>query len=87
MTDELRLDGNAVAGALGEVFALEITAAAATCAACGAVGDLGGSHAYVHAPGVVVRCTACESVLLRLARSDGRFWLDLRGIRCLELRG
>ena len=34
---DLRLDGNAVGGLLGEVFAWETTAARGTCAACGAV--------------------------------------------------
>ena len=33
---ELRLDGNAAAGLLAEVFAFEITAAELTCASCGA---------------------------------------------------
>ena len=86
MTDDLRLDGNAIAGLLSDVFALELTAAVATCEACGAIAELGASHAYVRAPGAVVRCARCEAVLMRLARSDGRCWLDLRGVRCLELR-
>ena len=34
--DELMLDGNAVAGMLGEVFAVEMTTTTGTCGGCGA---------------------------------------------------
>jgi ribosomal protein L24E len=83
---DLRLDGNAAAGALGEVFALEMTAAWATCDSCGATAELGAVVLYVHAPGNVLRCPSCTSVLLRLVRGPDRVWLDSRGLRCLELR-
>jgi hypothetical protein len=83
---ELRLDGNAVAGLLQEVFALEPTGGRGTCAACGMVEWVGGLHAYVHAPGAVVRCPGCEAVLLRIVRTGDRYLLDLRGLRVLELR-
>ena len=36
--DELMLDGNAVAGMLQEVFAVEMTTATGTCGNCGATG-------------------------------------------------
>ena len=36
--DELMLDGNAVAGMLGEVFAVEMTTATGTCGNCGESG-------------------------------------------------
>ena len=42
--DELMLDGNAVAGMLGEVFAVEMTTATGTCGNCGA-GRGGGGDA------------------------------------------
>ena len=35
MDDELRLDGNAAAGTLGEVFSFEVTTAEYTCEGCG----------------------------------------------------
>ena len=82
---ELRLDGNAAAGALGEVFALEITTARGTCASCGATADLGAVVVYAHAPGTVLRCPACTAVLVRLVRGPDRIWLDARGVSCLEL--
>jgi Zn finger protein HypA/HybF involved in hydrogenase expression len=83
---DLKLDGNAVAGLLGEIFAFEVTVARSTCAACGAVGEVGSLHAYVQAPGAVVRCPRCEAVLMRIVRSDDRLWLEVRGVRSLEFR-
>lgn len=55
-----------------------------TCAGCGAVNPVGRVHVYIQAPGVVVRCPDCEQVLMRLVHGGGRYWVDLRGMRCLE---
>jgi hypothetical protein len=83
-TADLKLDGNAIAGLLSEIFAVEMTTAHGTCAACGAVNEVGRVDVYVHAPGTVVRCPSCEQVLMRIVRGGGRYWLDLTGVRCLE---
>lgn len=84
-TAAMRLDGNAIGGLLREIFAMEMTAAQGTCNNCGAVNEVGRLQVYVHAPGTVVRCPACESVLMRIVRGRGRYWLDLSGTRTLEL--
>ena len=86
MDEELRLDGNAAGGTLGEIFALEITAARGTCASCGATAEVGAVVAYAHAPGTVLRCPQCTAVLLRVVRGPERLWLDASGLSCLELR-
>ena len=83
--DALKLDGNAAAGTLQEVFALEVTAASGTCNACGAVGAVGELMLYAHAPGLVFRCPYCDAVVLRIVTDGKRFWLDARGLRSLEL--
>jgi hypothetical protein len=80
------LDGNGAAGKLSEVFALEMTRARGRCDNCGNVGTLGEARAFLDAPGVVIRCRACESVLLVLVRGDDRYWLGVRGMTWLELR-
>lgn len=85
--DERRLDGNAVGGSLSEVFALEVTASVTTCAGCGAASPLGALPVYTDAPGLVVRCSSCGQVQLRLVTGRGRYWLDLSGMRSLELGG
>jgi len=84
---DLRLDGNAVGGLLGDVFGRETTTARGTCGSCGAVGEVATLVVYAHAPGTVLRCPACGAVLLRIVRDGERLWLDARGLRCLELRG
>lgn len=82
---DLRLDGNAAAGLLSEIFVREVTVAVGTCAACGMRAELGAVHVYMHAPGVVLRCPSCEAVLMRIVQSGSRCWLDVRGVRSLEL--
>src|SRR5262245_6142446 len=54
-----RLDGNAAAGVLAEIFVAEMTVATTTCETCGAVARVGELHTYLGAPGLVVRCAAC----------------------------
>jgi hypothetical protein len=82
--DELRLDGNAAAGPLGEVFSFEVTTAQYACGGCGRTGMLGGTIVYeVRELGLVVRCPGCENALIRLAYSRERPMVDLRGTRYL----
>lgn len=79
------LDGNTLAGALREVFAVDVTTARGRCAGCGRTSAVAEVTVYVDAPGAVGRCPGCDAVVLRLARGPGRAWLDLRGMECLEL--
>jgi Family of unknown function (DUF6510) len=85
--NEMKLDGNAAAGTLEQLFAFEVTTAIGTCANCGAVGPVGSAMVYSQAPGIVMRCPACGAVLLRLANDgDSRYWLEMTGVRSLEIR-
>lgn len=83
-TAEMKLDGNAIGGLLSEIFVVEMTTARGTCASCGAVNEVGRMQVYVHAPGTVMRCPACEQVVMRIVRGRGRYWIDLTGTRTLE---
>jgi hypothetical protein len=85
MDSELVLDGNAVAGLLGEVFNAEATTVVARCAACGAEGVLATARVYSHGPGVVLRCPGCTAVIMRFARIRGRLVADLRGVGTLTI--
>jgi predicted RNA-binding Zn-ribbon protein involved in translation (DUF1610 family) len=79
------LDGNVLAGALGEVFAVDVTAAVGQCVSCGTAGAMAQTQVYADGPGLVARCPACGEVVLRLVRAADRAWLDLRGVVCLQL--
>jgi len=83
---DMKLDGNAIGGLLGEIFVEELTIARSTCGSCGAVREVGALSVYAQAPGAVVRCPDCDAVLLRIVRSESRIWLELQGVSCLELR-
>jgi ribosomal protein S27E len=83
--DERKLDGNAAAGVLAEIFTFEMTTTRIACASCGATGEVGAQMAYMSEIGTVVRCAACDNALIRLASGAGRYWLDLRGVEYLQL--
>jgi hypothetical protein len=78
------LDGNAIGGLLHEVFGLEMTAAAGTCATCGATGPVAESVVYNRAPGTVVRCRTCSSLLMVIIHAHGMNCVDLRGLAMIE---
>ena len=79
------LDGNAAAGELSTLFAMDITAAEGQCAHCGAKRRFAEAHLYIGGPGVVARCAVCEHVLLRLVSVRQRVLLDMRGMTYLSL--
>ena len=35
--------------------------------------------------GTIIRCPSCDNALIRLAHNSGRHWIDLRGIRYLQV--
>lgn len=78
-SDERVLDGNAIGGLLFEVFGTEMTTAIGTCASCGAVGQVAELAVYLHGLGTVVRCRACDGVLMVFVR--------IRGVTCVDLEG
>jgi hypothetical protein len=82
--DELMLDGNAVAGVLQEVFAVEMTTAIGTCADCGAVESIGALHVYRGA-GIVLRCPHCDNVIGKIVQADTRVWISLSGVRTMQV--
>lgn len=85
MDDDRTLDGNAAAGLLAEVFPFEMTMVRSWCTGCGSFEEVGAQTAYADAPGLVIRCAHCENVLIRVVHGGGRYWLDLRGVYCLQI--
>ena len=79
------LDGNAAAGELSDIFAMDVTAAEGQCAHCGAIRRFAEVHVYMQGPGLVARCSVCQHVLLRVVNARERVFLDLRGMGYLIL--
>ena len=83
MTD-MRLDGNAVAGVLRQVFTAEMTTAIGTCGQCGERQMIGALLAYQGA-GVVLRCPGCDHALVKMVWGDARVWISFAGVQTLEI--
>jgi Family of unknown function (DUF6510) len=81
----MKLDGNALAGLLREIFSLEMTMARVTCSECSKTGYLGSLPAYVQAPGAVIRCPACDIAMMRVVHDNRHYWLDFRGTRSFQI--
>jgi hypothetical protein len=82
---ELMLDANATAGLLYEIFGVEMTASPTECANCGNEGEIGELLAFVQGPGIVLRCSTCENVVLRIVQTPEAVYLDARGAVYLRL--
>ncbi len=82
---ELMLDANSAAGILQEIFGVDMTAAPAECASCGNEGKVGTLLAFGQGPGIVLRCSACENVVLRIVQTPEATYLDARGAVYLRL--
>jgi Family of unknown function (DUF6510) len=78
--DPSRLDGNAAAGVLREVFAVEMTTASCTCDGCGRVSAVGGLLLYGGAMGSVLRCPSCEGLILSITSGPVGYFIELRGV-------
>ena len=78
------LDGNAIGGLLIDVFGAEMTAARSTCATCGDNRPVAELVVYRQAPGTVVRCRTCGSVLMVFVRAHGAIDTDLTGLASLS---
>jgi hypothetical protein len=85
--NNLRLDGNAAGGLLNEIFPFEMTAAEATCRGCGTMRPIGELMLYQHGMGAILRCSDCDTVLIRITHIRGCYRLDLSGMSCLLIAG
>lgn len=79
------VDGNALAGPLGEIFAVDVTVATSQCVFCGRVEPVAALHVYTKAPGLVARCPGCGEVVLRVVRTPAGAVLDMRGCETLTI--
>jgi hypothetical protein len=85
--ESLRLDGNAAAGMLEEIFTFEVTSAHCTCAGCGRTAPLGALLLYGGEMGIILRCPECGRAELRVARHGGpggQYCIDMQGMKTLR---
>ena len=82
--DALMLDGNAVAGLLQEMFAVEMTTALETCGGCGATEAIGATHVFRGA-GIVMRCPHCHGALVTIVRADSQVWVGFPGVSTIHV--
>jgi ribosomal protein S27E len=78
------VDGNAAAGALQELFAVEPTTIRGQCASCSRISMLADTRVYFGGPGLVMRCRGCGSELLSLATTPEGTWLEVSGLTRLD---
>jgi hypothetical protein len=83
---ERELDGNALAGLLESVFGDDMTASPGRCGHCGTVSMVGAMRVYMGGPGAVVRCPACDEVVLRVVETADATYVDARGAAYLTFR-
>jgi hypothetical protein len=78
------LDGNALAGLLGELLGVEATDSPRGCHSCGAVNAIG-AHRLYRGAGLVLRCPTCGDVALRLAELPDCHILRITGTWLLAI--
>ncbi|MGN6273437.1 MAG: DUF6510 family protein [Protaetiibacter sp.] len=82
----MRLDGNAIAGPLAEVFGRDVTLAVMTCSGCRQRAVVARAMVYLTAMGAVARCPFCDLALVVLsAGPDARIRFSMPGVSSLEL--
>jgi hypothetical protein len=85
MTGDSHVDGNALGGLMTDVFGREMTDARGCCAECGAINALGALVAYTRAPGDVLRCPACGTVMLVAVSLPAGVRVSVVAVRWMEV--
>jgi hypothetical protein len=76
------LDSNAIAGQLFECLGSEMTIARGRCAHCKTESLIAELRVYGRAPGNVVRCRACDEVVMVLVTIRGATQVHAEGLAC-----
>ena len=79
------LDGNAVAGLLAEVLAVEPTTTVAICNSCGDEAVLAQSRVVINKPDTAVKCSRCDDVLFVIVTTDSDHTIIFSGLRLLRM--
>jgi uncharacterized Zn finger protein len=74
------LDGNAIAGDLFAVFGRDMTTVVGRCLNCGTASAVAELCVYPRAPGTVVRCPNCHTVVMVVVTIRDECHVDLPGL-------
>ena len=77
------LDAQAAAGALGQIFARDITTAVVICGHCGREQAFAELPLYGGGMGIILRCRGCDEILVRSVETPREIMLEMRGLRTL----
>jgi hypothetical protein len=84
VSDIGHVDGNAVAGRLAEIFGQEMTTSRGQCGGCGTIDVLANVMVYRDAPGDVLRCAICHSVLMVIVAVETGYRVSFERLRWVE---
>ncbi len=76
--DDQHIDGNGIAGLLGEIAGADMSTVTRTCRSCGDRRLLAEHRAYRGA-GVVLRCPGCDDVAVVVGMQEARMTVEWRG--------
>ena len=79
------VDGNAIAGPLSELFDFDATMASVRCTSCGDVSVLARAMVYLKPHAYIVRCSACDAVLMVLLEKANAREIDLSGVAWMSV--
>lgn len=85
MTQPTHVDGNAVGALLQDLFGVDMTARKGCCGQCGTVSLMATLIVYRHAPGDVMRCPHCGTVILVAVSTPTGTRVSFRELRWVEI--
>lgn len=85
MTSDTHLDGNSLGGLFHDLFGQEMTNQRSCCDACGTINPLGSARVYREAPGDVVSCASCGTVVLVAVETPTGVRISFQALRWVEL--
>lgn len=85
MTQPTHVDGNAVGALLQDLFGVEMTDRRGCCGQCGAVNLMATLVVYRQAPGDVMRCPNCGSVIMVAVPTPTGTRVGVGSLRWIEM--
>ena len=81
---DLLLGGDAATRLFQQIFAPDVTLANVRCDACDCVSGVGALTVNAGPMGIVLNCTDCDNVLMRVVDTPHGVWLEMSGTRSLR---